>query len=335
MKHLRIYSTYICLNRAALTHSFQLGSSHRWNRQGIAQANWNLCYLVGAVLFSLFTGVSATVFLLRDSYSGWVGVSWSLQGGWPFSGVHRRGDTKLVVFGNQMHWHLPPAAHNRVVLLQLFFMSWQEQHVPRAGPVPVSIYQAYQTLEALTQNSSVVVAFIDKASSPYYEQNVLWRYGVRRFRPVPALLLPACGHGRALSGGLRDPSLRGGAGAVSRGRPRSASARPDAPLVPPRPWHALVPAGRGAGRSSVRSGPAVPVLVPPQPPGVRGWKVLSAVWALLGSHWSTDVLPTLFAPWVPNESLWELYEGRFSCIAWLVSALQRMMILPIKLHCFY
>lgn len=92
MKHLRISSTYICLNRAALTHSFQLGSSHSWNRQGIAQANWNLCYLVGAVLFSLFTGVSATVFLLRGSYSGWVGVSRSLQGGWPFSGVHRRGN---------------------------------------------------------------------------------------------------------------------------------------------------------------------------------------------------------------------------------------------------
>lgn len=66
--------------------------------------------------------------------------------------------------------------------------------MPQAGPVPTSqpnIYQTYQKLEALAQNSSAVVAFIDKASSAYYEENVLWRYGVRRFRPVPALRLPA------------------------------------------------------------------------------------------------------------------------------------------------
>lgn len=56
------------------------GSSHRQNRQGVAQANWSLYCLVGAVLFSLFAYRCFCYMLLKGIVT---------QGGWVFPGPSR------------------------------------------------------------------------------------------------------------------------------------------------------------------------------------------------------------------------------------------------------
>lgn len=129
-------------------------------------------------------------------------------------------------------------------------------------------------MEALAQNSNVAVAFTDKAARRTLKKMCSGGTARAHSARFPRSAFLPAGTAVRCSVGPRDPAHRGGAGAVSRGRPRSASARPDAPFVPPRPLHSLVPAcfgtgPCGAGHSSVQSGSAVLVLVSPLAPGGR------------------------------------------------------------------
>lgn len=286
------------------------GSSHRQNRQGVAQANWSLCCLVGAVLSSLFAYRCFCYSLSpeRDSYSGWVGVSRSLQGGWLFSGVHRQGDTERWWFWGIRCIEICHLQHVTVhtVLLQLFSCPDRSSACLTQVQFPwasLVFQQTYQKNGSLSAKLKCCCGFHWQSSSAYSEENVLWRYGARTFRPVPALRLPARRHGRALqrrAAGSRSP--RRGRGCQQGAAPLRLSAAWRAVRAPAALtlfgscvlWNGAVwcgtffcPVWVGCPGACVPSGPR-------WQGGVRGWKILSLVWALLSSHWSTGVLRTLF-----------------------------------------